>query len=102
MPAPTTILKYAAASLVSAVVLLYLVDSAAVRIRALRPTATAPYETMTVPRVLAIPENGGKTEDQIDQLNPQETITCVHSLFPHSGYKPCWYVKRRAMQPIPM
>jgi len=23
-----------------------------------------------------------------------ETQTCVHSLFPHLGYQPCWYVNR--------
>jgi hypothetical protein len=102
VPAPKAILQYAAALLVSALLLTYVVDSAAVRIRALHPTGARPYETMTVPRVLAIPENGGKTEYQIDQLRPEETVTCVHSLFPHSGYKPCWYVKRSAMRPIPM
>jgi hypothetical protein len=27
---------------------------------------------------------------------------CVHSLFPHAGDLPCWYLKRKFAQPIPM
>jgi hypothetical protein len=38
----------------------------------------------------------------VDAQNPEQTITCVHSLFPHSVYSPCWYVKPRINQPIPM
>jgi hypothetical protein len=52
--------------------------------------------------VFAIPEKNGKTEYEVDAQNPEQTITCVHSLFPHSGYSPCWYVKPRINQPIPM
>ena len=53
-------------------------------------------------RVLAIPEKSGKTEYEVDAQNPEQTITCVHALFPHRGYSPCWYVKPRINQPIPM
>jgi len=102
MPTPQSLLKYTAATLISGVLLLYLADWALVRLRALHRTATMPYESMTLPRVLAIPEKGGKTEYRIDQLNPEPTITCVHSLFPHSDRKPCWYVLRKASRPIPM
>ncbi len=51
---------------------------------------------------LAIPEKNGKTEYQVDAQNPEQIVTCVHSLFPHYGYSPCWYVKPRINQPIPM
>lgn len=102
MPAPKTIVKYAAFAVLLALALAYVLDWAVVRVRSLHPSATSPYETVTVPRVLAIPENGGKTEYQIDQLHPEETVTCVHSLFPHSGYGPCWYVQRKISQPVPM
>ncbi|HKT46888.1 MAG TPA: hypothetical protein VJP87_05125 [Candidatus Acidoferrales bacterium] len=102
MPAPKAIAKYAALAMISAFALVYLVDWAVVFVRSLRPSPTRPYESFTVPRVLAIPENGGKTEYQIDQLHPEQTVTCVHSLFPHSGRNPCWYVQRKMMQPIPM
>ena len=29
-----------------------------------------------------------------------EAQTCVHSLFPHFGYPPCWYLSRHAEQRI--
>jgi len=81
---------------------IYAVDVLVLRIRAMHATPTMPFETMTRTRVLAIPKKNGKYEYQIDQLQPAETLTCVHSLFPHYGDKPCWYVKPRLNQPIPV
>jgi hypothetical protein len=73
-----------------------------VRTRMFHPTPTVPFESLRTLRVLAIPEKNGKTEYEVDAQNPEQTVTCVHSLFPHSGYSPCWYVKPRINQPIPM
>jgi hypothetical protein len=39
----------------------------------------------------------GKMEIFTDQ--PQ-VETCVHSLFPHSGHRPCWYARRNNVKPI--
>jgi hypothetical protein len=39
----------------------------------------------------------GKMEIFTDQ--PQ-VETCVHSVFPHSGYRPCWYASRNTVKPI--
>jgi hypothetical protein len=39
----------------------------------------------------------GKMEIFTDQ--PQ-TETCAHSLFPHAGYRPCWYASRNNVKPI--
>ncbi len=61
-----------------------------------------PVRIPEVLRVRAIPEKNGKTEYQVDALNPEQTVTCVHSLFPHMSYSPCWYVKPSINQPIPM
>jgi hypothetical protein len=83
-------------------VVAYATDSASVRIRARHATSTDPYETLTAPRVFAIAEKGNKTEYQIDADNPTQTVTCVHALFPHTGYSPCWQVKRTLHQTIPM
>src|SRR5271163_5272461 len=80
----------------------YGVDFVSVRIRARHPTATDPYETLTAPRLYAISEKGNKTEYQIDADNPTQTVTCVHALFPHAGYSPCWQAERTLHQPIPM
>jgi hypothetical protein len=82
--------------------LLYVGDYLYLRLRMLLPKPSDPFESFTVPRVLAIPEKGGKTSYEIDQQNPEQTITCVHSLFPHAGSMPCWYVKPRVNKPIPM
>jgi hypothetical protein len=73
-----------------------------VRARMLHATPTVPFESLKTLRVLAIPEKNGKTEYELDAQNPEQTVTCVHSLFPHSGFSPCWYVKPRINQPIPM
>lgn len=82
--------------------LLFLGDAVSVRLRVSHPRPGNPFESFTTSRVLAIQEKNGKTEYQLDQVQPQETVTCVHSLFPHYGYSPCWYVKQRLQQPIPM
>ena len=72
------------------------------RFRMLRPKPADPLESITALRVLAIPEKNGKTEYEVDAQNPEQTVTCVHSLFPHEGCSPCWYVKPRINRPIPM
>ncbi|OLC64230.1 hypothetical protein AUH73_00475 [archaeon 13_1_40CM_4_53_4] len=68
----------------------------------IHPRPADPLESLKAVRLLAIPEKGGKTSYEIDQQNPEQTITCARSLFPHAGYSPCWYVKPRINQPIPM
>jgi len=82
--------------------LIFLGDAVSVRLRAGHPRPSDPFESITTSRVLAIEEKNGKTEYQLDQVQPQQTVTCVHSLFPHYGYSPCWYVKQHIQQPIPM
>lgn len=88
--------------LIAVLVLVYIGDSLWFRFRMMHPKAADPLESFTGPRVLAIPEKGGKTSYEIDQQNPEQTVTCAHSWFPHAGYRPCWYVKPRLNQPIPM
>jgi len=29
-----------------------------------------------------------------------QTETCVHSLFPHDGYRACWYIPHGAVKQI--
>ena len=83
-------------------VVLYVGDYLYLRIRMRHPKPADPFETLKSLRILAIPEKNGKTEYEVDSLNPEQTVTCVHSLFPHFGYSPCWYIKPRINQPIPM
>jgi hypothetical protein len=82
--------------------LLYGSDYLYVRIRMLHPKPADPFESLKTLRVLAIPEKNGKTEYELDAQIPEQTVTCVHSLLPHYGYLPCWYLKPRINQPIPM
>jgi len=70
------------------------------RVRMLHATPASPFESMTHTRILAIAQKGGKTDYQIDQVQPVETLTCVHAIFPHYGDQPCWYLKPRLNQPI--
>lgn len=90
------------AGIAAALILLYLADYASFRLRAMHPTSTAPIESMQTLRVLAIPEKNGKMSYEVDAQNPQQTVFCVHAIFPHGGASPCWYVKPRLNQPIPM
>jgi hypothetical protein len=89
-------------ALLAALGLVYCGDFLYLRVRMLHPKAADPFESLNGLRVLAIPGKNGKTEYEIDAQNPEQTVTCVHSLFPHAGFSPCWYVKPRINQPIPM
>lgn len=102
MISPRNLFKRVVVVLVASVALVYCSDYLWFRARMIHPKPRDPLEALTAARVLAIPEKGNKTSYEIDQQNPEQTITCVHSWFPHSGYSPCWYVKPRITQPIPM
>jgi hypothetical protein len=99
---PRVLFKRFMIGAVAALAVLYAGDYLSVRVRAMHQKAADPFESLKSLRVLAIPEKNGKTEYEVDALNPEQTVTCVHSLFPHYGYSPCWYVKPRINQPIPM
>ena len=102
MIAPRILFKRILAGALTALVVLYGADYLSVRIRMLHPKPADPFESLKALRVLAIPEKNGKTEYEVDAQNPVQTVTCVHSLFPHYGYSPCWYIKPRLNQPIPI
>lgn len=80
----------------------YATDFVVLRLRMRYSTPTMPFEMMTRARLLAIPEKSGKTDYELDEVQPTETLTCVHALFPHYGDQPCWYMKPRLNQPIPI
>jgi hypothetical protein len=77
--------------------LLYAGDYASVRFRI--PKRRDPFGVVQVRPYYAVPQKNGKPEFYF--LDPQNQ-TCVHSLFPHLGYNPCWYVSRHARQRIDM
>ena len=78
----------------------YALDYVVLRGRMLHPTASLPLEHLTRRRLLAIKVKNGTYEYELDEINPTETLTCVHALFPHLGDPPCWYLKPRLDKPI--
>jgi hypothetical protein len=97
-----TLAKRILLAVVSAVAIIYIFDFVSVRVRMLHQKPADPFETVTALRILAIDEKGNKTEYTVDPLQPQQTAECVHALFPHNGDPPCWYLKRKFAQPVPM
>jgi hypothetical protein len=87
------VLGITALSLCGVLGIAYASDYLSVRYRI--PGNREQFGTMTVRRYDAVQEKNGKTEFL---FNPPEAQTCVHSLFPHFGYTPCWYLARHAEQ----
>jgi hypothetical protein len=77
--------------------LLYIGDDLAARLRI--PGNRDPLGTVHVDRYYVIPEKNNKI--QFLPADP-ETVTCVHALFPHFGYNPCWYESRTTRKQIEM
>ena len=96
--------KQIAGRVIVAVLLLtafaFVLDYIVLRVRMLHATITTPFEHLTRNRLLAIKVKNGTYQYELDQVNPTETLTCVHSLFPHFGDQPCWYLKPRLDRPI--
>src|ERR1019366_5283059 len=98
----SSILKWV---LITAVVLLlglFVCDDVSVRLRMKANKQGDPFDVLAFPRVLEIPHKGTKVEYAVDAVSPITSQDCVHSLFPHFGYTPCWYVKRKNQSPVPM
>jgi hypothetical protein len=91
--------------LISVVVLLaaaYAYDYLSVRHRMAAGKQGDPFDTVTFPHLLAIPQKGNRVEYALDAQSPMMAEACVHSLFPHFGYAPCWYVRRTTAAPTQM
>jgi hypothetical protein len=80
-----------------AVCLVYVGDDLSARFRI--PGNRNPLGTVQVDRYYAIPEKNNRV--QFLPADP-ETVTCVHSLFPHFGYSPCWYASRTKQKRVDM
>lgn len=94
--------KRALLGLVLGLIVTFTCDYIYFRFRMLHPQPANPVETFTSPRLYAIAVKGGKVDYELDEQNPQQTWACSHSLFPQAGYSPCWYIKPKSRQPIPM
>jgi len=75
--------------------IVYAADDLSVRYRI--PRGRQPFGSVTVERYDAISEKNNKTEFVYEDPVVQ---TCLHSLFPHLGYAPCWYLSRHREQRV--
>jgi hypothetical protein len=89
-------------AVVALLAILYAGDYGVLRFRAAHPRFGSAYDSVHVVRLLAIPLKSGRTEYELDAREPEATVSCVRTLFPHQGYQPCWYVQRNSQKPIPM
>jgi hypothetical protein len=88
-------LKWIGAVLVALAGLVYAGDFVWFEFRIHNAKPNDPLETVTF--FYATGVKGDKVEVFYDQ--PQTQI-CVHSIFPHQGYKPCWRFNRSHIQLI--
>ncbi len=58
-------------------------------------TGRQPFGSVTVEHYDAVQHKDGKSELI---FNPPVLETCVHSIFPHAGDTPCWFLSRHAEQ----
>lgn len=87
-------LRWSAAALLAAPLLFYVVEDLSVRWRV--PPRDA-FGQVTVHRYYAL----HKSRDKMSIVNTEpEAQTCVHAVFPHAGYPPCWYLARHAEQRV--
>lgn len=84
-------------ALIMAAALVYACDYFVLRFRI--ATDRQPYGTVTVQPYYAVPQKDHKTQFLFD--DPQDE-TCVHSLLPHLGDSPCWYLSRNKEKRINM
>ena len=89
-------------ALIMLLAMAYGYDYASVRRRMSAKKPGDPFDTVTYPHLLAIPQKGNKVDYELDAQSPMETESCVHSLFPHYGYTPCWYILRKSNSPTQM
>jgi hypothetical protein len=84
------------------VAIVYAGNYGAVRLRAAYPRLGSAYGSVQMERLYAIPLKNGNVEYELDARQPDVTVPCVRALFPHMGYRPCWYLRRNSQKPIPM
>jgi len=80
---------------VLSLLVLYIGDDLSVRYKI--PRGRQQFGVVRVRRYYAVGLKSRKTEFMF--LEPKNQ-TCVHSLFPHFGYSPCWYLSRRNVQRV--
>jgi hypothetical protein len=86
------LLTRATLTIVAAVLLTYMTDFVQLRLR-----GSQGLSTVTVRRFYAVHHKNGRTEFL---FRSPENQPCAQSLFPQSGYAPCWYLRKHPEQRI--
>jgi hypothetical protein len=94
--------KRAVIGILVAVVAAFIVDYVVLRAKMMFPKLGAATGTVQMTRLYAIAEKNVRVEYELDANQPEVTMPCVHSLFPHMGNSPCWYLQQNATKPIPV
>jgi hypothetical protein len=84
-------------SLVACTAIVFVADYGILRYRV--ASNRNPYGSVTTYVYYSVGEKNQRTEYV---FNNSEKDTCVHSLFPHFGYAPCWYLARHTEKRIPI
>jgi len=84
-----------ALAMLTVLAVVYVGDYCALRYQI--PGGRPQFGQITVDTLWAIRQKNGKTEYELGQ---PEIDRCVHSLFPHYGCRPCWYVSRHTEKRI--
>jgi hypothetical protein len=82
-------------ALAAAAVLAYAADYLIWRYRV--ATGHQAYGSVSVDFYYASQMKDGRTEYDFQPPQPE---TCTNSLFPHSGYSPCWYLRKHSEKAI--
>jgi hypothetical protein len=98
----TNILKRSVVGIVIAIIAVFIVDYVVLRAKLMFPKLGVATGTVQMQRLYAIPQKNGRVEYELDANQPEVTTPCVHSLFPHMGNSPCWYLQQNATKPIPV
>jgi hypothetical protein len=80
----------------------FILDYSLLRAKIMFPKLGAATGTVQMTRLYAISQKNGRVEYELDANQPEVTMPCVHSLFPHMGSSPCWYLQQNANKPIPV
>ncbi|MGO9641400.1 MAG: hypothetical protein ACLP1Y_08870 [Candidatus Acidiferrales bacterium] len=91
--------KWTLAGVFAAMVLLYAGDYLLLRYKMRNPASGGAFGSVRMQQMYAVPQKDGKAEIYFGDA---ETDTCVHSIFPHFGYAPCWYLNRKKNQALVM
>ena len=92
---PKALLGWIGAVIIALAALCYAADFVWFEYRMRNANPNDPLQTLTFYYATAM--KNGKVEVFYDQ--PQ-TQTCVHSLFPHGGYRPCWRFSSSGIQRV--